>query len=66
MSAEVIIDNLSVMTFPYLKQRKSVGCVLWHINPCRLFHAKSCLFIYIRYMICEQIKFSRAHLCAHS
>ena len=25
-----------------------LGCLgLWHINPCRLFNAKSCLYIYI-------------------
>ena len=29
--------------------------VLWHINPCRLLNAKSCLYIYIRYMICVVI-----------
>ena len=25
----------------------SVGLVLWHIKPCRLFNAKSGLYIYI-------------------
>ena len=25
------------------------GLVLWHINPCRLFNAKSSLYIYIIY-----------------
>ena len=25
------------------------GCVLWHINHCRLFNAKSSLFIYTKY-----------------
>ena len=29
--------------------------VLWHSNHCRLFNAKSCLYIYIRYMICKHI-----------
>ena len=28
------------------------GWVLWHINYCRLFDAKSSLYIYIKYMIC--------------
>ena len=27
--------------------------VLWHINHCGLFNAKSGLFIYIKYMICK-------------
>ena len=27
------------------------GLVLWHINPCRLFNAKSFLYINIKYMI---------------
>ena len=27
------------------------GWVLWHINHCRLFKAKSSLYIYIKYMI---------------
>ena len=27
-----------------------VGWFLWHINPCRLFNAKSCLYIYIKYI----------------
>ena len=26
------------------------GWVLWHINLCRLFNAKSCLYIYIKYI----------------
>ena len=29
-----------------------VGFILWHINLCWLFNAKSCLYIYIEYMIC--------------
>ena len=28
-----------------------LGWVLWHINYCRLFNAKSSLYIYIKYMI---------------
>ena len=28
-----------------------VGCVLWHINACRLFNTKSCLYIYINIRI---------------
>ena len=28
-----------------------LGWVLWHINHCRLFKAKSSLYIYIKYMI---------------
>ena len=28
-----------------------LGWVLWHINHCRLFIAKSFLYIYIKYMI---------------
>ena len=27
-----------------------VDCSLRHINPCGLFNAKSCLYIYIRYL----------------
>ena len=27
-----------------------LGWVLWHINPCRLFNAKSSLYIYIEYI----------------
>ena len=26
------------------------GWVLWHINHCRLFDAKSCFYIYIKYI----------------
>ena len=29
------------------------GLVLWHINHCWLFNAKSGLFIHLRYMICK-------------
>ena len=32
-----------------------VGWILWHINPCWLFNAKSCLNIYIKYMIYKHI-----------
>ena len=28
----------------------SIGLVLWHINHCRLFNARSSLYIYIRYI----------------
>ena len=31
------------------------GWVLWHINHCRLFNAKSSLYIYIEYMICKHV-----------
>ena len=31
------------------------GLVLWHINHCRLFNAKSILCIYIKYMISKHI-----------
>ena len=27
-----------------------VGWVLWHVNHCRLFNAKSFLYIYIEYI----------------
>ena len=30
-----------------------IGLVLWHVDYCRLFHVKSCLYIYIKYMICK-------------
>ena len=30
--------------------KKLVVCVLWHINHCRLFNAKSSLCIYIKYI----------------
>ena len=29
------------------------GLVLWHISHYRLFNAKSCFYIYIKYMICR-------------
>ena len=32
-----------------------VGLVLWHINHCRLFEAKSSLYIYIKYKISKHI-----------
>ena len=31
-------------------QRGWFGCVLWHINHCRLFNAKSSLYIYSKYI----------------
>ena len=33
-----------------LKIYDLVGWVLWHINHCRLFNAKSSLYIYIKYI----------------
>ena len=34
-----------------LLKRKKIDCwVLWHINHCRLFNAKSSLYIYIKYI----------------
>ena len=31
------------------------GWVLWHINPCKLFNAKSFLYVYIKYVISKHI-----------
>ena len=31
------------------------GLVLWLFNNCWLFNAKSCFYIYIKYMICKDI-----------
>ena len=39
------IDPLEITFFDWL-----VGWVLWHINHCRLFKAKSSLYIYIKYI----------------
>ena len=33
------------------------GWVLWHINHCRLFNAKSSLYIYIRYICFNLVGF---------
>ena len=50
-----------------------VGWVLWHINSCRLFKAKSCLYLCILHIYDLQTHFlvmifkrARAHLFAHS
>ena len=32
------------------KKKNWFGWVLWHINHCRLFNAKSFLYIYIKYI----------------
>ena len=37
-------------TIPKQNQRLQIGWVLWHINHCRLFNAKSSLYIYIKYI----------------
>ena len=45
-----------------------VGWVLWHINPCRLLNAKSCLYKYILVnveFVHNLFKQARAHLFAH-
>ena len=39
---------------------KEVGRVLWHINHCRLFYDKSCLYLHIEY-ICFVNTFCRRH-----
>ena len=31
------------------------GCVLWLINLCKLFNAKSFLYTYVKYMISKNI-----------
>ena len=36
----------------HIVQRVYFGCVLWLINNCKLFNAKSCWYIYIKYMNC--------------
>ena len=36
--------------YTYISNMIWFGWVLWHINPCRLFNAKSSLYIYIKYI----------------
>ena len=34
-----------------------IGLVLWHVNPCRLFNAKSSLYIFIKYISFDLVGF---------
>ena len=47
VSKEVCNIFLQVFSLLYVHL---FGWVLWHINHCWLFNAKSCLYIYIRYI----------------
>ena len=33
------------------------GLVLWHMNPCRLFNAKSSLYMHIKYIGFSSVRF---------
>ena len=71
-------DAVSCLGWIYLSHRwypnryYLSGLFLWHINYCRLFNIKSCLYIFIRYMICKYfyqiriILFTINYLFAHS
>ena len=42
---------LSIKWTDYMQNEEiRFGLVLWHINHCRLFNTKSCLYIYIKYI----------------
>ena len=44
-------NSISLCSPTRLTHKRLVGwLVLWHINICRLFNAKSCLYIYIKYI----------------
>ena len=45
------LDGATLTTYLTSFAKHNFGWVLWHINPCRLFNAISCLYIYIKYMI---------------
>ena len=48
----------SLYKFLYIKNGYSwFGWVLWHINHCRLFNAKSSLYIYIKYIWFDLVGF---------
>ena len=36
-------------------RRVNISLISWNINCCWLFNAKSCFYIYIKYMICKYI-----------
>ena len=46
------INNFATDMFWYIVRS---GLVLWHINHCCLFNAKSCFYISIKYLICNHI-----------
>ena len=43
-------SNKWMKTWLYFPISWLVVCSLWHIHPCRLFNAKSCLCIFIKYL----------------
>ena len=40
----------------WLSKQVWIDLVLWHINHCWLSNAKSCFYIYIKYMICKHFE----------
>ena len=45
----IYYDNVKLETY-HVPTVDDFGLVLWHINHCRLFNAKSSLYIYIKYI----------------
>ena len=46
-----IFKHFFFLTFEIIRPSKHLfGLVLWHINHCRLFYARSSLYIYIKYI----------------
>ena len=58
MALSTIVDYLMPILFIHIYQIYTIwfGWVLWHINHCRLFNAKSSLYIYIKYIWFVNIK----------
>ena len=59
MSLQIVPFKMSAARMSVIRKNE-VGLVwfslvLWHINPCWLFNAKSCFYIYIKYMIHKHI-----------
>ena len=45
--------HVDILCIERQREKWLVGCVLLHINPCRLFNVKSCSYAQIKYIICE-------------
>ena len=50
-----LVAILNIAMFCCIVETQYFGWVLWHINHCRLFNAKSRLDIYIKYIIWKRI-----------
>ena len=50
LDCDIIVNKFEIQLYYHVHFRFKLGLVLWYFNYCRLFNAKSFLYIYMKYI----------------